>query len=50
MDLLKQLQDLVDQTLRLFGEHILPGYYQPGEKFACQQFIVHSFDSVMPEL
>ena len=43
MDLLKQLQGLVDQTLGLFGEHVLPGYYQPGEKFIhliqlCQNY------------
>ena len=31
MDIPKQLQFLVEQTLS--------GQYQPGEKFACQQFI-----------
>ena len=47
MDLPKQLQYLVEQTLRFFGEHILPGSYQPEEEFTCQQFIAYSFNLIM---
>ena len=42
MDLPKELQFLVEQTLIFFGESC---QYQAKEKFACQQFIDHSFDS-----
>ena len=43
MDLPKQLQCLVEQTSRFFGEYILPGKYKPGEEFTCQWFIAHLF-------
>ena len=47
MDFPKQLQCLVKQTQRLFGEHILLGQYYPGQKFDCQRFIAHSFHLMM---
>ena len=55
MNLPKQLQGLVDQTLRLFWENILPGLFwenilpgshQPGESFLgaiYQSFILFNY-------
>ena len=40
----------MNQTLGLFGEHILLGQYQAREKFTCLQFIAHLFDLIMLEL
>ena len=35
------------KTLTLFGEYIFPGYYQPGEMFACQRFLADLFDLIV---
>lgn len=46
----KHLEWLVDQTLKWFGEYILPSQYQPGEKFAYTQPFLHLFDFNMSEV